>query len=133
MAKKHGQPLSNKSPEFVNLDIWQQLPSNLNFLSNKQVPNGKFDASIYVPNKDIGFVKIGQKAKVRIDAYPSSRYGELNGEVSLIGADVLPPDNTSNSYRFPINLTLDKSWLMAGEIKIPLRAGMSITSNLKIR
>ncbi|MDB4682139.1 HlyD family efflux transporter periplasmic adaptor subunit [Synechococcus sp. AH-551-A10] len=97
------------------------------------VPNGKFDASIYVPNKDIGFVKIGQKAKVRIDAYPSSRYGELNGEVSLIGADVLPPDNTSNSYRFPINLTLDKSWLMAGEIKIPLRAGMSITSNLKIR
>ena len=60
----------------------------------------------FVPNKDIGFVKDGLKAKVRIDAFPFSRYGELNGIVTHIGADALSPDTTANYYRFPVRLSL---------------------------
>ena len=54
------------------------------------VPEGLF-AEVLVPNGDIGFVKIGQNAKVRVDAFPFSRYGELNGKVSYISADALSP------------------------------------------
>ena len=64
------------------------------------VPQSGLRAEVFVPNKDIGFVKNGLKAKVRIDAFPFSRYGELNGIVSHIGADALPPDATANYYRF---------------------------------
>lgn len=97
------------------------------------VPEGSLSAKVYVPNKDIGFVKVGQNAKVRVDAFPASRYGELNGKITLIGADVLAPDKTSNSYRFPIDITLERSWLEVNDLKIPLRSGMAISSNLQIR
>ena len=97
------------------------------------VPQSALKAEVFVPNKDIGFVKSGLKAKVRIDAFPFSRYGELKGIVSHIGADALPPDNTANYYRFPVRLALDKSYLQTKDIRIPLRSGMSVTANLRLR
>lgn len=97
------------------------------------VPQSGLKAQVFVPNKDIGFVKDGLKAKVRIDAFPFSRYGELNGSVTHIGADALSPDSTANYYRFPVRLSLDKSFLESNEVIIPLRSGMSVTANLKLR
>lgn len=97
------------------------------------VPQTGLRAQINVPNKDIGFVKSGLKAKVRVDAFPFTRYGELEGVVSQIGADALPPDPQTNFYRFPVKLTLNRSYLQSQGVKIPLRAGMAITANLKLR
>jgi len=97
------------------------------------VPQNGLFAEVFVPNKDIGFVKKDQKAKVRVDAFPFTRYGELNAVVSNIGADALPPDSENNSYRFPITLNLDKSYLVNKDVKIPLKAGMAVTTNLKLR
>ena len=52
------------------------------------VPQSGLKAEILVPNKDIGFVKTGLSAKVRVDV-PFTRYGELNGVVTF-GADAHP-------------------------------------------
>ena len=97
------------------------------------VPQSGLYAQVFVPNRDIGFVKPGQKAKVRVDAFPFTRYGELSGSVTQIGADSLPPDEKSASYRFPVKLKLDRSYLLSKGIIIPLQSGMAITSNLKLR
>ena len=97
------------------------------------IPTDGLRAEVFVSNADIGFIKEGQIAKVRINAYPSERYGELNGSVALIGADALPPDNTNPTYRFPVDISLDKDVLEREGLVIPLRSGMAITSNLKIR
>jgi hemolysin D len=97
------------------------------------VPQQGLKAQVFVPNKDIGFVKTGLNAKVRVDAFPFTRYGELEGRVSQIGADALPPDPTANFYRFPVKLTLNRSYLESKGVRIPLRTGMAITANLKLR
>lgn len=97
------------------------------------VPQGGLRATVNISNKDIGFVKIGQEARVRVDAYPSNRYGELQGKVKLVAADALPPDATVNYYRFPVQISLAQSYLMADNLKIPLSSGMSISANLRIR
>jgi len=97
------------------------------------VPQQGLKAQVFVPNKDIGFVKTGQNAKVRVDAFPFTRYGDLEGRVSQIGADALAPDETANFYRFPVKLTLNRSYLQSKGVKIPLRSGMAITANLKLR
>ena len=99
----------------------------------KLVPQGGLFAEVLVPNKDIGFVKTGQQAKVRVDAFPFTRYGELEGKVTQIGADALEPDAVQNFYRFPVKLDLDRAYLESQGTRIPLRSGMAITTNLKLR
>ena len=97
------------------------------------VPQKGLYAEVYVPNKDIGFIKIGQNAKVRVDAFPFSRYGEIDSQVTQIGADALPPDQINEFYRFPVKLNMSSSTLETKGISIPLKSGMSITTNLKLR
>lgn len=97
------------------------------------IPLAGLYGRVYVPNKDIGFVKPGQTAKVRVDAFPFQRYGELNARVEQVGADALPPDETSNIYRFPVRLKLERPYLESQGERIPLQNGMAITTNLKLR
>ena len=97
------------------------------------VPQQGLYGEVFVSNKDIGYIKLKQEAKVRIDAFPFSRYGELPAYISQIGADALPPDSTYNFYRFPVKLKLKKFELESNGISIPLKSGMSITTNLKLR
>ncbi len=97
------------------------------------IPQEGLKGKVFVQNKDIGFVKTGQIARVRIDAFPFTRYGELEGAVSQIGADALPPDEKANFYRYPVKLTLNKPYLENKGIKVPLISGMAITANLKLR
>ncbi len=99
----------------------------------KLVPQKGLKAKVIVANKDIGFVKTGQEAKVRVDAFPFTRYGELIGKVTRIGADALPPDQKVPIYRYPVILSLDKSYLESRGTKIPLRSGMAISANIKLR
>ena len=46
---------------------------------------------------------------VKVDAYPFTKFGGLDGKVSHIGADALEPDNTNSYYRFPVTITLNSS------------------------
>lgn len=42
-----------------------------------------------VPPSDIAFIKLGQQASVKLDAYDSAIYGGLQGEVEYVSADAL--------------------------------------------
>ena len=89
---------------------------------------------VNVGNQDIGFIKKGQPVKVRIDSFPYTQYGEIKGEIRRIGADALPPNELIRQYHFPVDIDLDKSNLTTREgMNIPLQAGMTITTNLKLR
>ena len=97
------------------------------------VPQKGLYAEVLVPNKDIGYIQINQSAQVRVDAFPFSRYGEIPASITQIAADALPPSSTTPFYRFPVKLKLSKSTLSSKGSAIPLKSGMSITTNLKLR
>ena len=97
------------------------------------VPQQGLYAEVFVSNKDIGYIKTGQEAKVRVDAFPFTRYGELPAKVKQIAADALPPSQDQGFYRFPVKLDLERSTLESSGVAIPLKAGMSVTTNLKLR
>ena len=100
----------------------------------KIVPSGGLEGKVNISNQDIGFIKPGQKVKVRVNSFPYMEYGEINGTVSRVGADALPPNQMIQKYHFPVDLSLNRSNLTTREgIKIPLQAGMTITTNLKLR
>ena len=97
------------------------------------VAQSKLRASVSVSNKDIGFVKVDQKAKIRIDAFPFSTFGEINGKVESIGADVIREEKGVAKYIFPVSISLEKNYLESNEVRIKLKSGMSLQANLRLR
>lgn len=124
----------------INGTVFDIQPDNNRYVATnaepllKIIPRGKLAGQVNVSNKDIGFIRTGQEVKVRVDSFPYTEYGEINGEISQVGADALPPNETIRNYHFPITLKLNRSNLETKDgSKIPLQAGMTITTNLKLR
>ncbi|MBE9202360.1 HlyD family efflux transporter periplasmic adaptor subunit [Synechocystis salina LEGE 06099] len=99
----------------------------------KIIPADSLIAEVDVTNKDIGFVRTGMPADVRIDSFPYSEFGGVDGEVEYVGSDALPPDQTYQYYRFPVRIKLDSQELVSQGREIPLQSGMSVTANIKVR
>ena len=100
----------------------------------KIIPQENLKGSVSITNREIGFIKIGQKAQVRIDSFDYTRFGYINGYVQSIGAEVNEKDPESGTeFTFPVVLRLEKNYLENKGIRVGLQSGMSITANLKLR
>lgn len=68
---------------------------------------------------DISFVKIGQKAAVKLDAYDYSIYGIFNGKVKYISPDTLiEKTSQGDKYNFRVWISLDTKELISKNGKI---------------
>ncbi|MEL6939969.1 MAG: HlyD family efflux transporter periplasmic adaptor subunit [Cyanobacteria bacterium J06598_1] len=97
------------------------------------VPEDALVARVFISNKDIGFVKLGQKVDVRIDAYSFSEFGDVEGTLISIATDALPPDQQFPYYRFPAEVQLDSQDFVADGVSLGLRSGMALNANIKLR
>lgn len=98
------------------------------------VPEGELVASVYVTNKDIGFVSVGMPVEVQIDSFPALEFGNIKGRLVSIGSDVLPPDQEVPVYRFPLKIELDSQQLMTQNgVKLDIQSGMSVSARIKTR
>ena len=118
-------------------------------------PNeGPMQVQALVANLDIGFVKLGQNAVVKVDAFPFTRFGALTGKIVRISqqavdeteakralADLTAPSNgmppqTSapgqpESFVFPITIALDATSMQVGPNAMPLNPGMTVAVEIK--
>ena len=102
----------------------------------KVVPLDQLQAKVEIPSREIGFVRVGQKADISIDSFPASDVGVLPGEVTRIGSDALAPDPQQNKaeYRYPAVIRLQSQTLETKNgKKLQLQSGMSLTANVKLR
>ena len=106
----------------------------------KLVPGDDLQARVYIPNQAIGFVHVGQRAHVSLDAYRSSDYGRIEAQVVRIGSDALTPDEQAkvlgaqgSGLYFPAVLRLARQTLQVGQVRLPLQAGMALTADLRLR
>ncbi|MEO1386670.1 MAG: HlyD family efflux transporter periplasmic adaptor subunit [Cyanobacteria bacterium J06634_6] len=97
------------------------------------VPEDALVARIFISDRDIGFVKVGQKVDVRIDAYSFSEFGDIEGTLISIGSDSLPPEEAFPYARFPAEVLLDTQEFIADDQALALRSGMSLNANIKLR
>jgi len=100
----------------------------------KVVPKDALKVELFVPNKDIGFIKPGLPVDVRVDSFPFSEFGDLKGEVETIGSDALPPTQTRPFYSFPVKVRLtDTNGLKSNGRDLRLQSGMAVSGNIKTR
>jgi len=76
-------------------------------------------------NQDIGFMSVGQAVNVRLDAYPSERFGFVKASVEDLAADSTEGDDGLWGYR--VRITPESNKLIAGDNQYALRPGMTAT------
>lgn len=54
---------------------------------------------VVVENKDVGFVRAGQEAEVKVEAFSFTRYGFLHGRVAQVARDSAPDPEAQQSTR----------------------------------
>jgi HlyD family secretion protein len=100
----------------------------------KIVPFSDLQAKIEINSSEIGFVRVGKPVEISIDSFPSTDFGVLQGKLTSIGSDALPPDELKQVYRFPATVTLNsQQFRLSGGQILPLQVGMSLTANIKLR
>ncbi|WP_266064291.1 HlyD family type I secretion periplasmic adaptor subunit [Brucella intermedia] len=115
--------------------------------------DARLEIEAFLPNKDIGFVEVGQPAIIKVEAYPFTRFGILEGHVIRVSADAIPePDAqqmestitqnarstipTGNVPRvqnlvFPVTIGFNATTLMVEGRPMPVAPGMSVTVEIK--
>lgn len=80
-------------------------------------------------NKDMGFVQIGQKVAVKLEAFPFTRYGTVPGRIERISSDAVADEQLGLVY--PARVELDRMTIERGGIAVPLTSGMAATADIK--
>ena len=82
-----------------------------------------------VSNKDIGFVKVGQNAVIKIEAFPYTRYGYITGKVKTLSFDAI--DHEQLGPVFSATILMDRNDLVVEGQRVPLMAGMAVSVEIK--
>lgn len=73
---------------------------------------------------DIGFLHLGQEAKVKISAYDSSIYGSLDGKIEWISADAIDDPEEKERY-YLIKVRTDKKAISTKKGDLQIMPGMA--------
>ncbi len=76
-----------------------------------------------VSPRDIAFIKVGDRANVKVTAYDFAVYGGLSGKVVQISADSIYDEAAKESY-FSVVVQTDRAFLQSGKRRLPISPGM---------
>jgi hemolysin D len=82
-----------------------------------------------VLNKDIGFVRSGQDAEIKVEAFPFTKYGSIRGKVVHVSADAVQTEKQGLIYTARINLVEKR--IRVGDGWVNLTPGMAVTAEVK--
>lgn len=82
-----------------------------------------------VMNKDIGFVNEGQDVEIKIDSFPFTKYGTLNGNVKTVSRDAVLDEK--QGWVYPARFNLWETEIIVGDKYVKLSPGMTVTAEIK--
>jgi len=83
-----------------------------------------------VENGDIGFVRPGQEVVLKVQTFPFTRYGTLQGRIASVSGDAINDEKRGLVYS--ARVTLDRAALEVGGASFRLGAGMAVSAEVKI-
>jgi hemolysin D len=81
-----------------------------------------------VLNKDIGFVRAGQSVTVKIEAFPFTRYGVIDGTVTSVSNDAIADEKLGLYYAARVRVA--KSTMFVDGVDVLLSPGMAVTAEV---
>nr|WP_297384470.1 HlyD family type I secretion periplasmic adaptor subunit [uncultured Roseateles sp.] len=86
-------------------------------------------AEVVLENKDIGFVRAGQQAEIKLETFPYTRYGTVPATVKSVTADAV--NDEKRGAIFPVTLVLGKGAIDVDGKPVRLTPGMNVTAEVK--
>lgn len=86
-------------------------------------------AEVSLENKDIGFVQAGQMATVKLETFPFTRYGTLDGEVVQVSPDAVQDEK--RGAIFLATVRLKATHIDVDGKSVALSPGMNLTAEIK--
>jgi len=94
------------------------------------VPAGeRLEVEALVANRDIGFIREGQQAEIKIDAFPFTRYGIVEAKLTDISNDAISDENRGLLYKARALMARDSIDIDGRRVK--LSPGMSVALEVK--
>jgi multidrug resistance efflux pump len=111
------------------------LKSGMEILSVIPQDSSQYKVKLYVSNKDIAGIKVGEKIKYHFEALPYKEYGELNGTITDIATDATVDQKTGVSY-YLVESEIENKPLFSykgeeGEIKIGMTCEAQVVTKQK--
>ncbi|MBR6013621.1 MAG: HlyD family type I secretion periplasmic adaptor subunit [Selenomonadaceae bacterium] len=97
--------------------------------------DASLEFEVYADNKDIGFIRPGQKAEVKVETFNFQKFGIIDADVIEVSADAVnEPSDVEKNKRFKLILrpTGKKTVDVFGE-EVPLAVGMNVSAEIKIK
>lgn len=82
-------------------------------------------------NKDIGFVREGQPVEIKLEAFPFTEYGIIDGTLRHVSGDAIQSEEGDLYYLARVDMA--QSHIMVNGKKVNLTSGMRATVEVKIR
>jgi len=105
------------------------------------------EVEAWVDNKDIGFVRIGQQAEIKVTAFPFTRYGTIPALVRTLSHDAVTPEKDgtmpartlspdggqpeNGSLVYAARVSLEHTAIQVEGMPVALSAGMAVTVEIK--
>lgn len=92
------------------------------------VPDGgMLEIEAVFPNRDSGFLAAEQKVRVKLDAFPSERFGTVSARIVDISADAV--ETEPGRWGFIARLSPETAYLDSPSGRFPLRPGMTASAD----
>lgn len=91
--------------------------------------NERLEIDAMLENKDIGFVSKGQVAEIKVEAFPFTRYGLMEGKVLNVSLDAVADEKRGLLYQ--TRVLMDRTWIDVEGKRVSLVPGMAVTVEIK--
>ncbi|MGE4399446.1 MAG: HlyD family type I secretion periplasmic adaptor subunit [Campylobacterales bacterium] len=94
--------------------------------------NTPLEVEAQVLNKDIGYVKVGQRVVNKVETFDFTRFGYIEGEVTWVGTDAINDQKLGPIFPVRIRLSSKETPSIVNGHKGVIAAGMSMVSDIKV-
>ena len=91
---------------------------------------GLLEVEAWVDNKDIGFVNPEQQAEIKVEAFPFTRYGTIEGKILTLSKDAVPVEKVGLVYA--ARVSMNRSTIrVENDKEVYLSPGMNVSVEIK--
>ncbi len=100
------------------------------------IPVGsRLQADLYVPSRAVGFVRVGNAAKIQYQAFPYQKFGTHAGAVTKISRTALSPQELpfpapAGDIYYVVTIQPERDHVVAYGKKEPLQTGMQVDADI---